>query len=76
MTVIHLLAQYSKALDILINWVAECGFGYDNIPDEYEKYKSEIEERNLNYHDGIKYIVMKEAEKKKGCLNACSSNYL
>ena len=50
-----------KGLRLLINWAVECGFGYDNIPEEYEKYKGEIS--GMNYTEGLVYIAMKEAEK-------------
>lgn len=49
----------SKALDLLIDWVTDCDFGYDNIPEEYEHYKDEI--NNMGYNEGLRYIVMKES---------------
>lgn len=49
-----------KALRLLLDWAVECGFGYDNIPDEYEKYKDEIEE--MNYTEGLIHIAEREVE--------------
>ena len=49
----------SKALDLMIEWAVDCGFGYDSIPDEYEKYEHEVEE--MGYNEGLRYIVMKES---------------
>ncbi len=50
-----------QALMLLLNWAVECGFGYDNFPEEYERYKSEIE--NMSYLDGMIYIAEKEVER-------------
>lgn len=47
-----------KALRLLIDWAIECGFGYDNIPEEYEKYKEEIE--GMGYTEGLIYIAEQE----------------
>ena len=45
---------------LLIEWAEECHFGYDNFPEEYEKYKDEIE--GMGYIEGMIYIATKEAE--------------
>ncbi len=50
------------ALTLAVEWFVECGFGYDNIPEEYERYKSEIE--NMSYNEGLRYIILSEAEKR------------
>ena len=47
-----------RALMLLLNWAVECGFGYDNFPEEYERYKDEIED--MSYFDGMIYIAEKE----------------
>lgn len=52
-----------KALNLLAEWAIECGFGYDNIPEEYEKYKDDIAE--IGYAEGLVYIVKMESEVKK-----------
>ena len=52
--------MYEKALDLFIEWAVECGFGYDNIPDLYERYQQEL--KNMNYIDDLIYIALKEAE--------------
>ena len=43
-------------------WAEECDFGYDQMPDEYEKYKNAIE--NMGYCEGLIYIAINEAEEK------------
>lgn len=53
-----------KALCLLADWATDCDFGYDNIPDLYEKYKDEIKE--LDYTDGLIYIALNEAKKQVG----------
>lgn len=55
--------QTDKALNLLAEWAIECGFGYDNIPEEYEKYKDDIEE--MGYREGLVYIVKMESEAKE-----------
>lgn len=52
--------EENKALRMLVEWAVECGFGYDNFPEEYEKYKDEI--KDMGYIDGMIYIAMKEVE--------------
>lgn len=50
----------NKVLKLLLDWAIECGFGYDSIPEEYEKYKDDIQD--MSYADGLIYIAMKEVE--------------
>lgn len=50
-----------RALMLLLNWAEECGFGYDNFPEEYERCKDEIED--MGYLDGMIYIAEKEARR-------------
>lgn len=50
-----------RALMLLLNWAVECDFGYDSFPEEYERYKDEIE--GMNYFDGMIYIAEKEVER-------------
>ena len=50
-----------RALMLLLNWAEECGFGYDNFPEEYERYKYEI--ADMSYFDGMIYIAEKEVER-------------
>lgn len=50
----------NKVLRLLLDWAIECGFGYDSIPEEYEKYKDDIQD--MSYADGLIYIAMKEVE--------------
>ena len=51
----------SKALDLMIEWAIDNGFGFDNIPEEYELYKHDIAVGDMGYSEGIRYIVMKES---------------
>ena len=50
----------SKALNLLIKWVTDCDFGYDNIPEEYEKYADVIEKKEMGYSEGLRYILLEE----------------
>ena len=52
--------EENAALRRLIDWAVQCDFGYDNIPEEYEKYKAEIEEKDLGYIPGLIYIAKQE----------------
>lgn len=56
------LELYKKALCVFVNWAEECDFGYDNIPDEYEKYKDELEQKKIGYIEGLMYIALREAK--------------
>lgn len=53
-----------KAFDLYIDWTNDCDFGYDNIPDEYEKYRHELDVLESGYSNGLKYIAFKEAMKE------------
>lgn len=57
------------SLNLLLDWVISCDFGYDNIPEQYELYRTHIEAYGMNYVEGMKYIVMQEAAKRLGRLN-------
>lgn len=46
-----------KALRLLLDWAVECGFGLDNFPDEYEKYKHTLND-DMSYADKIKQIAL------------------
>lgn len=54
------MSKREEALMLLLNWAEECGFGYDNFPEEYEKYKDEIE--GMGYIEGMIYIAEKVLE--------------
>ena len=51
-----------QALYLLLTWAEECGFGYDNFPDEYERYKDDIKDKS--YLEGMIYIAEKVIEEK------------
>lgn len=65
--VMNIANKLDKALELYIKWTEECDFGYDNIPDEWERYEKEIED--LDYREGLKYIALKEAERELKKLN-------
>ncbi len=46
-----------------VDWAEECDFGYDQLPEEYEKYKTDLEEKGLDYCEGLRYIAIQEAKK-------------
>lgn len=50
-------SKRNKALMLLLNWAEECDFGYDNFPDEYDRYKKDIED--MDYIEGMIYIAEK-----------------
>ena len=47
------------AFDIFAHWAVECGFGYDDIPEETDKYEDELDD--YNYVEGLKKIAIWEA---------------
>lgn len=49
------LKAENEALKLLIEWAEECDFGYDNFPEEYERYKDEIE--GMGYIEGMIHIA-------------------
>ena len=51
----HIAEANEKALRLLLEWAIECGFGYDNLGDLYDKYKNDIE--TMDYSDGLIYIA-------------------
>lgn len=56
--------EENKALRLLLDWVLECDvFGYDNIPEEYEKYKDKI--KDMSYKEGLIYIALMESRGSK-----------
>ena len=57
---IETLIEENKGMRLLIEWAEECDFGYDNIPEEYEKYKGIVE--NMGYIEGLIYIGIQEAK--------------
>lgn len=47
------------AFMLFIDWVTDCGFGYDNIPhDIYEKYKYRL--ADYNYTEGLMMVAIWE----------------
>ena len=59
------LIDENTALKLLIDWVEDCdSFGYDNIPEEYERYKKDIEAQKMSYTEGLIYIALCEIKRK------------
>lgn len=60
-------SKREKALELLLDWAIECGFGYDSIPEEYERYKAEI--ADMDYEEGLIYIAERAIEERdhSGC---------
>ena len=54
-----------KAFELFVNWAEECDFGYDNIPEEYEKYRTKLVEKDYGYIDGLMWIAYWEAEEEQ-----------
>ena len=52
-----------EALKLFVDWAEECDFGYDQLPEKYEKYKTDLEEKDLGYCEGLRYIAIQEAKK-------------
>ena len=49
-----------KSLCLLVEWAEECDFGFDQFPDEYERYKDEI--NGMKYIDGMIHIAKRTLE--------------
>lgn len=49
-----------KSLRLLVEWAEECDFGYDQFPDEYERYKDEI--KDMKYIDGMVHVAKRTLE--------------
>lgn len=49
-----------KALHLLVEWAEECGFGFDQFHDEYERYKDEI--NDMKYIDGMIHVAKRTLE--------------
>ena len=64
MTAEQELDLYKKAFYLITDWAEECGFGYDNIPEEYDRYSEDIDNKGLGYIEGLMYIALKEAQKE------------
>lgn len=58
------LENENAALRLLIEWAEECDFGYDNFPEEYERYKDEI--KDVGYIEGMIHIAKRVLSEKKG----------
>ena len=49
-----------KALRLLVEWAEECDFGFDQFPDEYERYKDEI--TDMKYIEGMIHVAKRTLE--------------
>lgn len=59
---INELKTENEALKLLIEWAEECDFGYDNFPEEYERYKDEI--KGMGYIEGMIHIAKRVYQQK------------
>jgi hypothetical protein len=57
----------NEALKLLVNWAEECDFGYDNFPEEYERYKNEV--KDMGYVEGMLYIAKRVCQRERGDTN-------
>lgn len=53
-------AKEIKALHLLVERAEECDFGFDQFPDEYERYKDEI--KDMKYIDGMIHVAKRTLE--------------
>ena len=52
------------ALNLLLDWAIECGFGFDSFPEEYEKYKEELTD-DMSYKEMMIHIAKRCIEDEK-----------
>ena len=52
-----------KAFKLFANWVEECDFGYDNLPDLWDKYHKRLED--YDYVDGLIMLAIWETQKEE-----------
>ena len=52
-----------KALRLLVEWAEECGFGFDQFQDKYERYKDEV--KDMKYIDGMIYVAKRTLEDRE-----------
>ena len=60
MELLEELEKEIKALHLLVEWAGECDFGFDQFPDEYERYKDKI--NDMKYIDGMIYVAKRTLE--------------
>lgn len=49
-----------KALRLLVEWAEECDFGFDQFPEEYERYKDEL--TDMEYIEGMIHVAKRTLE--------------
>ena len=49
-----------KALRLLVEWATDCDFGFDQFPEEYERYKDEI--TDMKYIEGMIHVAKRTLE--------------
>lgn len=61
------LEQENKALIKLVNWCEECGFGFDNLPDDDVVNWEEFEEETngMGYIESLIYYAKKYVENEE-----------
>ena len=56
-----------NGLDLLLDWAIETGFGFDQIPEQYEKYKENI--KDMSNKTALTFIGIQEAIKERNQLS-------
>ena len=49
-----------KTLRLLVEWATDCDFGFDQFPEEYERYKDEI--TDMKYIEGMIHVAKRTLE--------------
>ena len=60
LSAIEELQKENKALRLLVDWATECDFGFDQFPEEYERYKDEI--TDMKYIEGMIHVAKRVIE--------------
>ena len=67
LNIVKQLEQENKALIKLVNWCEECGFGFDNLPDDdvvnWEEFGEEI--NGMGYIESLIYYAKKYVENEE-----------
>jgi len=57
-------AILEKALRLYVDWADECGIAWNNFPDMTEKWYKKVEEKELDWIDGLIFMVKEEAKEQ------------
>lgn len=64
---VPMLKKRCKALEQLLDWAIDCGFGFDNVRDVYETYGIKLDERKSYTEQMIQFaeLFLEDKEKKQ-----------